>query len=80
MADDAGPAAKVAGGSGKAKESLSQFVARVLDQLSLSAWLPAAALVLGLDYVFQSGAMLDAEGSKPRSARLGRRNRRGGDV
>ena len=26
-------------------ESFSQFVARVLDQLSLSAWLPSAALV-----------------------------------
>jgi hypothetical protein len=29
----------------KARESLSQFVARVLDQLSISAWLPAGALV-----------------------------------
>ncbi|MGH4008919.1 MAG: hypothetical protein ACRDTH_12320 [Pseudonocardiaceae bacterium] len=29
----------------KSRESLSQFVARVLDQLSISAWLPAGALV-----------------------------------
>jgi hypothetical protein len=29
----------------KASESLSQFLARVFDQLSISAWLPAAALV-----------------------------------
>src|SRR5919202_6751268 len=32
----------------KAQESLSQFQARILDQLSVSAWLPAAALVFSL--------------------------------
>jgi hypothetical protein len=41
-------------------ETLSQFVARVLDQLSLSAWLPSAALVLSLDFIAQLGAVLDA--------------------
>lgn len=30
----------------KATETLSQFLARVLDQLSMSAWLPSAAFVL----------------------------------
>src|SRR6266516_2530271 len=46
-------------GSEKATETLSQFVARVLNQLSLSAWLPAAALVLLLALVTQLGAVLD---------------------
>jgi hypothetical protein len=45
--------------SRSAKETLSQFVARVLDQLSLSAWLPSAALVLLLVVLFQLGAALD---------------------
>lgn len=40
-----------------ARESLSQFVARVLDQLSVSAWLPSGAFVLGLVFIFQ---MLEA--------------------
>jgi hypothetical protein len=40
------PASDEAGSS--ARETLSQFVARILDQLSLSAWLPSAALVFGL--------------------------------
>src|SRR6266516_4271034 len=46
-------------GSEKATETLSQFVARVLNQLPLSAWLPAAALVLLLALVTQLGAVLD---------------------
>jgi hypothetical protein len=46
-----------ASASDKAKESLSQFVAKVLDQLSLSAWLPAAALVLGVFGIFQVAAV-----------------------
>jgi hypothetical protein len=33
-------------GAAKGAETLSQFLARVLDQLSLSAWLPSACLVL----------------------------------
>ena len=32
----------------KVNETLSQFAAKVLDQLSLSAWLPSAALVLSV--------------------------------
>ena len=47
--------------SGKARESLSQFVARVLDQLSLSAWLPSAALVLSLAFTYHLARALDAE-------------------
>lgn len=50
----------VAGGAKKATESLSQFVARVLDQLSLSAWLPSAALVLFLAFLVHLGAILDS--------------------
>lgn len=53
-------AAESAVRSRSAKQTLSQFVARVLDQLSLSAWLPSAALVLLLVIVFQLGAALDA--------------------
>lgn len=34
--------------SASAQETLSQLVARILDQLSLSAWLSSAALVFGL--------------------------------
>lgn len=45
------------GGSGKAQETLSQFFARILDQLTLSAWLPAGALVLLSTYVIQLGAV-----------------------
>jgi hypothetical protein len=52
------------GRSAKANETLSQFVARVLDQLSLSAWLPSAALVLSLTFVFQLGAALDSTDMK----------------
>lgn len=36
-----------------AGETLSQFSARVLDQLSLSAWLPSALLTLGLAWTYQ---------------------------
>jgi hypothetical protein len=43
----------------KATETLSQFIARVLDQLSLSAWLPAGALILLLLLVFQLGTAVD---------------------
>jgi hypothetical protein len=45
--------------SGKASETLSQFIARVLTQLSLSAWLPSAALVLSLAFVIHLGTVLD---------------------
>jgi hypothetical protein len=47
-----------------ATQTLSQFVAKVLDQLTLSAWLPSGALVLLLDFTFHLGAVLRAE-SRP---------------
>ena len=47
----------------KSTETLSVFVARVLNQLSLSAWLPSGALVLVLDFIFQLGAALDIRGT-----------------
>lgn len=43
----------------EATQSLSQFAARVLDQLSVSAWLPAAALVLAAAFLLQLGSVLD---------------------
>jgi len=52
--------AEAASPAASATQTLSQFVARVLDQLSLSAWLPSAALVLLLDFTFQLGAVLDS--------------------
>jgi hypothetical protein len=55
---------EVASPVASATQTLSQFVARVLDQLSLSAWLPSAALVLLLDFTFHLGAVLDS-GSRP---------------
>lgn len=45
--------------SDNAKDSLSQFVARVLDQLSVSAWLPSAALILAVVFVLELGTVLD---------------------
>jgi hypothetical protein len=51
----------------KATETLSQFIAHVLDQLSLSAWLPSWVLVLTLTFVFQLGAVLDSK-VKPKGA------------
>ena len=68
------PGQGVAGGTTapeppKAPETLSQFVARVLDQLSLSAWLPSAALVLLLALVFRLASELDAE--RPRGRGVG---------
>lgn len=49
-ADDARPQ--------KTSETLSEFVARVLSQLSLVAWLPSGALVLSLTFVFQLNTVL----------------------
>lgn len=50
----------------KARETLSQFVARVLSQLSLSAWLPATALLLLLILIFQiDAAFNDKDLKKP---------------
>lgn len=42
-------------------EKLSAFVARVLDQLSLSAWLPAAFLATALAVVYQMGSQEDLD-------------------
>jgi hypothetical protein len=44
----------------RGSESLSQFTARVLNQLSVSAWLPSAALVLSVAFVIELAASLDA--------------------
>jgi hypothetical protein len=41
-----------------AKQTLSQFMARVLNQLALSAWLPSAALVLSSALLIQLGETL----------------------
>lgn len=54
------PAEKTAqGASTAALSTLSQLIARILSQLSLSAWLPSAALVLLTAFVFQLGTVLD---------------------
>lgn len=42
------PATAVATVAASGPQSLSQFIAKVLDQLSLSAWLPSAALVMAV--------------------------------
>jgi hypothetical protein len=61
MADDAS-GERVLQPTSEARESLSQFVAKVLDQLALSAWLPSAALVIGLSFIFHIGEVLEAGG------------------
>jgi len=47
--------------SEKPSETVSQFVARVLNQLSLAAWLPSGALVLALTFVFELNTVLDGK-------------------
>ena len=44
-----------------ATEGLSQLAARILNQMAISAWLPAAALVLMLAFLTQLGVALDSE-------------------
>src|SRR5487761_847377 len=66
--DAAGTAESAVAAEPKPTETLSQFVARVLDQLSLSAWLPSAALVLLLDFIAELGAQLDAKRQGPAAA------------
>jgi hypothetical protein len=56
-------AVSAATASGTAKDTMSQFAARILDQLSLSAWLPSAALILIVAFLFQLGAVLDRPGA-----------------
>ncbi|MDR2986151.1 MAG: hypothetical protein LBV34_15050 [Nocardiopsaceae bacterium] len=71
MAAEDAPAAgtaESAAAAAKPTESLSQFVARVLSQLSLSAWIPSAALVLLLDLTAELGAQLDAKRQGPLAA------------
>ncbi len=72
MATEDSPAAgteeSIAAAAPKRTETLSQFVARVLNQLSLSAWLPSAALVLMLDFIVELGAQLDAKSQGPAGA------------
>ena len=63
-----GTAESVAATAPKHNETLSQFVARVLNQLSLSAWLPSAALVLALDFIVELGVQLDAKRQGPAEA------------
>lgn len=58
MASENSTAAAATVSEDKASQTLSQFLARVLNQLALSAWFPAAALVLSLAYVFQLGSVL----------------------
>ena len=56
-----GAAKSAAATEPKLTETLSQFVARVLNQLSLSAWLPSAALVLAMDFIVQFDTQLDVK-------------------
>jgi hypothetical protein len=55
MADESSAAT---GAVNIASNTLSQLLARILDQLSLSAWLPSAALTLLVGFVFELGASL----------------------
>lgn len=74
MAGDA-----VASAPKKATETLSQFIARVLDQLALSAWLPATALVLLGGFVGAIGAELDGSAhANPATAVAGALDRMAG--
>jgi hypothetical protein len=51
-----------------ANSTISQLLARILAQLSLSAWLPAAALVLLTTCAFQLAAVLDDHRNLVRNA------------
>lgn len=65
MAGEAPNAATAVVSEDKASQTLSQFIARVLNQLALSAWLPAAALVLSVIYVFQLAGVLEESSPEP---------------
>lgn len=54
----------------EAAQSLSQFAARVLNQLSVSAWLPAAALVLTAAFLLQLGSVLDRASEQQRDPQV----------
>lgn len=53
------PETAVGYGASTASKSLSELLARILEQLSLSAWLPAAALTLLSVFVVELGTALD---------------------
>ncbi|NOJ61027.1 hypothetical protein [Arthrobacter sp. 260] len=46
-----------------ASSSLSQLVARILEQLALSAWLPAGALTLLVTFIMRVGGVLEGHGT-----------------
>lgn len=48
-------------GAVSAGETLSRFITRILDQLSLSAWLPAIVLVCNLALIFQLHSQHDLD-------------------
>jgi hypothetical protein len=53
--------------TGGASETISQLLAKILSQLSLSAWLPSAALVLTVAFILQLGSSLAGTASIARS-------------
>jgi hypothetical protein len=58
-------AAEVVRTADKPRETLSQLVARILDQLSLSAWLPAGALTLTTILLIKLGSILRDPDTNP---------------
>jgi hypothetical protein len=48
-------------GRDAASETISQLVAKILSQLSLSAWLPSAALVLLVAFILELGAQRESD-------------------
>ena len=63
MSEHEAPGKKAAADT--AAEGLSQLIARILKQLAISAWLPAAALVLLLAFVVHLGQVLDKAKTRP---------------
>lgn len=56
---DSQPGNAASGALSTASNSLSQLVARILEQLALSAWLPAAALTLLVTFIMRVGDVLE---------------------
>lgn len=71
MAGEGGAPTAASVTSAKATDTLSQFLARILHQLELSAWLPSAALVGLVAVVLQLGNVLDTPPARGQRA-LGR--------
>lgn len=66
VSDTAGPTLTLqAAVATKSTETLSQFLARILDQLSLSAWLPSAAIVFISGWAFALRTVLDEFSAVP---------------